>query len=54
MESSNYGAAAPNAVENIMNLRPKAVVACKGDNYGMTAPKVLRKPVLNESRPVAP
>jgi len=54
LESNNYGAAAPNALENIMNLRPKAVVAWKGDNYGMTASKVLRKPVRNESRPVAP
>ena len=35
-----------------MNLRPKAVVVWKGDNYGMVAPKVLRKPVQNESRPV--
>ena len=35
-----------------MNLRPEAVVVWKGDNYGMTAPKVLRKPVRNELRPI--
>ena len=52
MESNNYGAAAPNALENIMNLRPRAVVVWKGGGYGITAPKVLRKPVRNESAPV--
>ena len=43
MESNNHGASAPKAMENIMNLRPKAVVVWKGDNYAMVALKAVCK-----------